>query len=137
MKVYAVPNSIEQHIGKAPSGAVLMDTERPSADHVAQADGTWVLGFAGRRRIAKQQMDDTLALGCLWNGNTYGCNLDDIDQFSRGLTLAGLMNFTECNVWDKAGNKHIVTLAEYRDLCSTIGLHYAGLFEVYKTTVGE
>ena len=44
MKVYAKIGSFEQHIGKAPFGAILMPFERPSKNHICvdQGDGTGV-----------------------------------------------------------------------------------------------
>lgn len=48
MKIYAQPGSNEQNIHYTPEpdipdGYVLMKYERPTPEHVAAADGTWIL----------------------------------------------------------------------------------------------
>lgn len=44
MSIFAeVGNSVQQVGGDLPSGWVVMQGERPSPEHVAQADGTWVI----------------------------------------------------------------------------------------------
>ena len=40
---YGVVGSNKQYVGRCPLGGVLMSDPRPSTDHIAQADGTWVL----------------------------------------------------------------------------------------------
>lgn len=41
--IYGVVGSDIQHVGRCPLDGVLMSEPRPSTDHIAQADGTWVL----------------------------------------------------------------------------------------------
>lgn len=49
MTVYAdVGSSLQQIGGECPDGWVVMQSERPSPDHVAGADGQWIIDYAPR-----------------------------------------------------------------------------------------
>ena len=70
--VFAVPGETQQvfcHARHAPSGAVLMQTERPSTDHTAQADGTWVLDamLVWEKEIAESDIDMPRWAEDLWD----------------------------------------------------------------------
>lgn len=81
---------------------------------------------------AKQKLKDTMSSGCEWNGYTWGCDETDRKRFQEGLVLLDLMQFENCNVWTMDGTKVTVTAAEYRQLCTTIAMTFAGAFEAYK-----
>lgn len=50
--VYAIPGqSIQQIGGTCPDGWVSMQEERPGPEHIAQADGTWVIQPASPNTI--------------------------------------------------------------------------------------
>lgn len=131
MEIYAIVGETTQHMGKAPSGAILMVSKRPDKGYVARADGTWVKSSETLKAEALVRMNETLALGAEYKGVTYQCGSHDIDQFQRGLTmmdLGGLMTM-ECRAMDNS--MHTLTDIEYRELCVTLGTTYETVLRTY------
>ena len=65
-QVYAeVGSSFQQFGGECPTGWVVMQSERPSPDHVANVDGQWVIDYA--HRIAARRYESEVG-GITLNG---------------------------------------------------------------------
>ena len=64
-EVYGIVGSNQQHVGASPSGGVLMSTARPTVDHVAQEDGTWVLDLNRLAEKARTERNRLLT-ECDW-----------------------------------------------------------------------
>lgn len=64
-KVYGIVGSNIQYVGASPEGGVLMSTARPTIDHVAKEDGTWVLDLNRLADKAREERNRRLK-ECDW-----------------------------------------------------------------------
>lgn len=135
--IYAIPGEATQHICKerhAPSGAVLMNKENPGS-YIAQANGTWKKEKDLVKKEAKDVMLAVLDGGFEYKGVVYQCREDDITQWHRGLALLDLTGDTEIEARADDNTMHLLTKAEYTELCVQAGRSYHTALTKYWSSI--
>ena len=133
MNVYAeTGSSLQQVGGECPDDWVVMNEQRPSADHTALDDGTWFLdttaitraAFKASREVAVAAIKVTSSLGRTFDGGE-----KDTDRMLKPITILQIKPEGTLQPWVLADNSAaMVALPEFLEVLEMAGLEQTRLW---------
>lgn len=129
MIIYAeVGSSLQQIGGNCPEGWIVMQGERPSPEHVAQADGTWSLPEPDYPAVIADRRWQAEVAGITVNGMTVDTGRDS-QALITGATVQAMLDPSYALRWKTAAGFVDLNAEQIIGLASTVRAHVQACFD--------
>lgn len=127
--IYAEPgSSLAQSGGECPDGWIVMQGERPSPDHVAQADGSWLLPEPDYPAIIADRRWQAEVAGITVNGMQVDTGRDS-QALITGATVQAMLDPSYALRWKTAAGFVDLNAEQIIGLASTVRAHVQACFD--------
>lgn len=132
MSIYSEVGSCVQQVGgKCPDGWVVMQEQRPTESHVAQADGSWIVPAKTAEDLREEWKSERSAAVEAIKVTTLSGNTFDGDEVSQGRMARAVSSMEDADtvLWVLADNSVIqATRAELREALRLAGSAQAAIW---------